>query len=53
MDFLEVSPGIIQLFVFEEPNIEIYRCVKDDIDRREAEVNTTFHTPINLDTGFF
>ena len=26
---------------------------KGDIDRREAEVNITFHTPINLDIGLF
>ena len=44
---------IIQLLVFEEPNIEIYRYVKGDIGRREAEVNITFHTPINLDIGLF
>ena len=43
----------IQLLVFEEPNIEIYRCVKVDIDRHEAEVNISFHTPINLDIGHF
>ena len=45
--------NIIQLLVFEEPNIEIYRCVKGDIGRREAEVNITFHTPTNLDIGLF
>ena len=39
--------------MFEEPNIEINRRVKGDIDRREAEVNITFHTPINLDIGLF
>ena len=40
----------IQLLVFEETDVKIYRCVKGDIDRREAEVNITFHTPTNLDT---
>ena len=44
--------GTIQLLVFEEPNIKIYRCVKGDIDRCKA-VNITFHTPINLDIGLF
>ena len=44
---------IIQLLVFEEPNIEIYRCVKGDIDRREVKVNINFHTTINLDIGLF
>ena len=39
--------------VFEELNIEIYRCLKGDIDRREAEVNITFDTPIILDFGLF
>ena len=39
--------------MFEEPNIEIYLCVKGDIDRRQADVNITLHTPINLDIGFF
>ena len=38
----------IQLLVFED-----YRCVKGDIDRRFAEVNITFHTPINLEIGLF
>ena len=27
--------------------------MKGDVDRREAEVNITFHTPINLDIGLF
>ena len=31
----------------------MYRCVKDDIDRREADANITFHTQINLDIGLF
>ena len=35
--------NIIQLLVFEEPNIEIYRCVKGDIDLRFASVNITFY----------
>ena len=39
--------------MFEEPNIEIYRCMKGDIDRRKAEVIITFHTPINLDIELF
>ena len=43
----------MQLLVFEEPNIEIYQGVKGDIDRREAEVNTTLNKPINLDIGLF
>ena len=42
----------IHLFVCEEPNIEIYRYVKGDIDRLEAEVNVAFYTPINLFIGF-
>ena len=45
--------SIIQLLVFEETIMKIYRCVKGDIDRREAEVNITFHTPIHLDIGLF
>ena len=53
LNTVQTSTHIIQLLVFEEPNIEIYRCVKGDIDRREAEVNITFHTPINLDIGLF
>ena len=44
-DILHLKVNIIQLLVFEETNITIYRCVKGDIDRREAEVNITFHTP--------
>ena len=28
---------IIQLFVFKDPNIKIYWCVKGDIDRREQQ----------------
>ena len=39
--------------MFEEPNIKICRCVKGDIDQHKVEVNITFHTPINLDTGLF
>ena len=39
--------------MFEESNIKIYRCVKCDIDRREAEADITVHTPINLDVGLF
>ena len=39
----------IQLLVFEEHNIKIYRSVKGDIDRREAEVSISFHKLINLD----
>ena len=34
-------------------NIKIYRCVKGDIDRCEADVNITFYTPINLYIGLF
>ena len=45
----KINSNNIQLFVFEEPNIEIYRCVKGDIGPREAEVNITYHTLINLD----
>ena len=48
-----MESNIIQLLVFEETNIEIYWCVKDDIGRNEAEANITFHTPINLDIGLF
>ena len=33
--------------------MKIYRCVNDDIDRREAEVNITFHTLIHLDARLF
>ena len=29
--------------VFEKTNIKIYRYLKGDIDRREAEFNITFH----------
>ena len=45
--------NIIQLLVFEEPNIKTYRCVKGDVDRREARVNISFLTKINLDIGLF
>ena len=38
----------IQLLVSEESNIKIYWYMKGVIDRREAEVNNTFNTPINL-----
>ena len=42
--FLKYSTCIcIQLLLLEEPNIKIYRCVKVDIDRHEAEVIITFH----------
>ena len=44
---------IIQLLMFEETTIKICRCVNGHIDRREGEVNNTFHTPINLDIGLF
>ena len=43
--------------MFEELYIKIYQCMKGDIDRREgifeAEVNITFHKPINHDIGLF
>ena len=45
--------NIIQLLVFEETNIKINWCVKGDVDRREAEVNIGFNTPINFDIGLF
>ena len=45
--------NIIQLLVFEETNIKIYWCVKGDVDRLEAEVNISFHTPITLYIGLF
>ena len=32
-------------------NINIYRCVKSDIDIRFPSINITFHTPINLNIG--
>ena len=41
-----IMHSIIQLLVFEETIMTIYRCVKGDFDRLEAEVNITFHTPI-------
>ena len=44
---------IIQLLVFAETNIKIYWCVKGDVNRRESEVNISFHTPINLDINLF
>ena len=50
---LRSSFDIIQLLVFDEPNIKIYRCVKGDIDRPEVGVNITFHTLINLDIWLF
>ena len=34
--------------MFEEPDIEVYWCVKCDTDLRLASANITFHTPINL-----
>ena len=34
-------------------SFKMYRCVKYAIDRREADANSTFHTPINLDIGLF
>ena len=37
--------------MFEETNIKIYRCVKGDIDRREAKVNINFLTSTNLIMG--
>ena len=46
-------PNNIQLLVFEESTIKIYWCVKGDVDRREAEVNITFHTTIKLDFCLF
>ena len=48
-----ISVDNIQLLVFEETNIKIYWCVEGDVDRREAEVDISFHTPINLDIGLF
>ena len=45
--------NIIQLLVFEEPNIKIYQCLKGDIDQCDAECDIIFHTPINLDIGLF
>ena len=41
----------IQLLMFEETNIKMYRCAEGDIDRREAEVSITFQTQINLKFG--
>ena len=38
---LLASTNIIQLLVFEEPNIEIYRCVKGDIDRGQCHLSNT------------
>ena len=49
----EKRDNIIQLLVFEEPNIKFYWCVKVDISQCEVEVNITFHTPINLDIRLF
>ena len=40
-------PNILQLLVFEEPNIKIYRFVKGDIDRREGQYHLS-HTDISL-----
>ena len=57
---ISARDNIIQLLVFEEINIKIYWCVKGDfdrhegdVDRREAWIYITFHTPINLDIGLF
>ena len=40
--------NMIQLFVFKEKTIKIYRCLKVDIDRRESEVKFTFQFDIGL-----
>ena len=53
LDFDIFQKANIQVFELEETNMKIYRCVNDDIDRREAEVNITFHTPLHLDTRLF
>ena len=39
--------------MFEETNIKTCWGVKGDIDQSKAEANITFHTPVNLDIGFF
>ena len=40
-----VKDKVIQLLVFEEANIKIYRCVKGDIGRREVFISFHFYQP--------
>ena len=51
MKFIKLAKDLFDFIRNDHSCNILYRCVKGDIDKREAEVNIVFYTLINLVIG--